>query len=232
MKETQPLVDLLPGAGVTGVRKVVDSGWCFWTVAVALPDGGELVYSPTDGLSDQGYAALPAPRFLLAPNHFHHLGMCSWLSRYPKARAFASDIGRPRIEKKTGLALSPLREVSHELPSHVTVLQPEGNKAGEVWLRVECREGIAWVVCDAFFNIAQLAGGISSLPFRLSGTAPGLRIGGTLPLLHLSDKHAYKDWVLKQLQVDRPNVLVPSHGDVARGTDLSERLTRLVQERL
>jgi hypothetical protein len=112
------------------------------------------------------------------------------------------------------------------------VLQPEGNKAGEVWLRVESSEGIAWVVCDAFFNIAQLAGGLGSLPLRLSGTAPGLRIGGTLSLLHLSDKRAYKDWVLRQLQLDRPNVLVPSHGDVARGPDLSERLTRLIHERL
>lgn len=215
-------------------RRALD-GWCVRSVALPLRTGGLLLYSPTRSLGEEAHgwlAALGTPQFLLAPNHFHHLGIGEHRERYPSSVICASERARPRVERMTGQRVHSLDGLRQVLPPHVTVLEPEGTRAGEVWLRVETRDGVAWVVSDAFFNMAQTPAGLSGLFCRATGTTPGLRVGSTFLWLALSDRRRYRRWLLDQLAADRPRMLVPGHGEVIAGVDLSDTLRILAEKRL
>ena len=48
----------------------------------------------------------------------------------------------------------------------------------------------------------------------------------------LNDRKRFKRWALRQLQQDRPVMLIPAHGELAESADLSERLDALIRDRL
>lgn len=175
------------------------------------------MYSPTREVDAAGLDV----RALIAPNHFHYLGVPEWSERFPKAHVVASAGARTRLEKKLGRGVGELERLA--LPLGMTWLFPEGTKNGEVWLEVER----TWVVCDAFFNEPENPTGTFGLGCRLTGTTPGLRIGGTWPLLHLASRAQYRRWLTAALGERPPTRLVPSHGDVAEGEDLGQRLLAL-----
>ncbi len=217
------------------MEKVVESGWGFRAVAQRLDDGSVALVSPIAGTvaaSASALGALGQPSFVLAPNHFHHLGLAETRLRYPEARVVASPVAARRLTAQFDGVVEGLDGLRARLPEGVTLLQPPGVKTGEVWLRVQTSQGVTWVVSDAFFNVTFPLRGTMGVLLRATGTAPGLRIGSTFLWLGLSDRRAYRGWLEAQLKADAPTTLVPGHGDVLHDDALPERLQELVARRL
>lgn len=212
--------------GLHELEKKVASGWCWRSLCVPLDGGGLLVVSPIRGtarsLEELGEAAA-----VLAPNHFHYLGVEELTSRHEAALVGASAVAAPRLEKKMGRPLAPLDAIRERLPRAVTLLEPPGLKTGEVWLRAETARGVAWAVGDAFFNVNDPVSGGTGLVLKLTATVPGLRVGRTFRWLGIGDRPAYRAWLRRQIEDDRPRVLIPAHGDVVEGDDLAERLAAI-----
>jgi hypothetical protein len=201
------------------------SGWCLNTILLRVP-GGLLAYSPTrrlgDGIHDQ-IRAFGAPTILVAPNHFHHLGLPEWSRRHPGAALAASDRARPRLERKQrGLRFRSLTDV--ELPAGASWLVPDGLKNGEAWIRIRK----TWIACDAFLNLEPPLSGFKGLVLRALGIGPGLRVAGTWRPLHVESAGVYRAWLLSALEAHRPSRLVLAHGAVAEGADLADRLAALM----
>lgn len=212
-----------------------NNGWSMRTTAVVLKDGSLALVTPTRGMGDEAHAALAtlgAPAVLLAPNHFHHLGLSEHLRRYPDATVVASKRAAPRLGRKTGLEIAPLSALEQRLPAGVTLLEPPALRTGEVWLRAETPRGIAWMVTDGFFHCPDTPSGMFGVGCMLTGTTPGLRLGRTFTLLAVENPRPYRDWLLSQLDRDRPRILIPAHGDILEADDVWERLRRLATARL
>jgi hypothetical protein len=194
------------------------------STAIDLGDGS-LVYSPLPKVGDAERAEV-APVALLAPNHYHNLGLAHW-----KLPAHASALARVRLARQTPVAVTGLEALEARLPPNVSLLLPAGTRNGEVWLRVAGPDGVTWIVGDAFFNIGS-AWTLWSSFLRATLGAPGLAVGQTFLWVGLADRPAYGQWVLEQLLTDRPVRIVPCHGAVAEGPDLASTLRQLVLRRV
>jgi hypothetical protein len=137
-----------------------------------------------------------------------------------------------RLGKKERGRFATVEALGRKLPEGAELLVPPGLKNGEVWLRLAGADGVTWVVSDAFFSLSENARGFTGFMLRVTGTAPGLRIGRTFTGLGIGDRIAYRDWLLDRLAADRPRTLVPGHGSVLSGPDLTERLDTLIRDRL
>lgn len=221
---------------LTYTEKRTSQGWMLGTSALRLRDGTSLVYSPTRLLPAAAHEAVlqvGRPSVLLAPNHYHYLGLSEFRERYPEATCICSDQARPRLARKSPqVTFGSLAEVAERLPEGAAFLEPPGTRNGEVWLTVDGADGPIWLICDAFFNVPRHPRGFIGLFCRLTGTTPGLRIGLTWKLLALRDRHRYADWLLARLHETPPTALIPCHGNPAGGTDLAARLISLVERRL
>lgn len=226
--------ELSAGGGLFALEKKVGSGWCWRSVAQRLSDGSSLVISPIAKTVEGAAASLEsvgAPGWVLAPNHFHHAGVGEVLARWPNASVIATSVAAPRLAKH-GLVTARPEALSERLPAGVRLLEPPGLKSGECWLSVESERGLAWVVCDAFFNVTVPLSGAMGVMLRATGTAPGLRIGSTFRWLAFADPKAYRSWLEAELAERPPSVLVPAHGDVIEDDDLGARLLELVRRRV
>jgi hypothetical protein len=211
------------------------NGWSLRTVASRTGDDGLALFTPSRNLGDAVHGELGElgrPAFLVAPNHFHHLGIGEHQRRYPHAAFVAAEAACDRLERQTGLRPAGLEELESRLADTVTLLRPPALKTGETWLRIDTPRGIAWFVTDAFFHCPETPSGLFGLGCRLTGTTPGLRIGRTFTGLAVADRRAYRRWLLEAIDADRPRILVPAHGDVLEDDNLSDRLTELVERRL
>ena len=210
-------------------ERLSGAGFPLRTVALELPGGGTCVVSPTRGIDPALLVERAGDvRYLLAPNHFHYLGIAPWLERCPRAVPVCGRIALPRLTKKVEVPWTDLEELSAALPEDASVLEPEGTRNGEVWLRV----GSTLIVCDAFFNLPEMPTGALGIFCRLTDTAPGLKIGSTWKYLALSDRAKYVAWIESVLEHHPPERLVASHGAIAEGTDLADRIRALVRSRL
>jgi hypothetical protein len=220
-------------AGLFALEKVVASGWCWRALGVRLDGGEAALVSPVRGTlekSRETLAAIGRPTFALAPNHYHFMGIAE--ARAPELSCVASDVARPRLKAKCGHTFESLDALRERLPRGITLLEPPGLKSGEVWLRAETERGVAWAVCDAFFNVNNALSGMMGLALRATSTAPGLRIGDTFRWLVLGDKRAYRRWLEERIAEDAPRILIPSHGDVLIDDALPDRLRELAARRL
>ena len=227
-----------PVEGVDGVWRFVqqDAGVdMFTSLAVQLSGGGVALVSPLPSHVQGDFAELEtlgSPTFLLAPNHYHNRGLVPVSQRYPDILRVASAAALPRLKRRTQLAIGPLASLIERLPAGVSILQPEGLKQGEVWLRCETPDGVAWMVTDAFFNVLPLPTSVFGGFLWLTQGAPGLRIGGTFLGVGIGDRPRYRAWLRDQLAADRPTLLVPAHGVPVGGVDLANQLGEIVERRL
>jgi hypothetical protein len=199
-----------------------NEGWSHRTVAIELPGGGHCVFSPTRGMAPGAIV----PRFLVATNHYHWLGIPEWSARFPDARIVATKTAAPRLRSKLGREIGALDDV--ELPSGIRWLEAPGIGSGEIFVDAEG----TWIVCDAFFNEPEPGTGVMGFGLRLSGTIPGLRIGQTWKFLQLANRSVYKEWMLARLASAPPSGLIMAHGAPIGGSDLGTRLADLVRERV
>lgn len=190
-------------------------------VAVGLKDGSLCLYSPVKGLES---LACPQGKVthLLAPNHYHNKGLASFSAQYPRATICASKQASPRLKKIVGLAVKPLTSLSRKLSAGFELLEPEGLKTGEVWLRFPVGHGVGWLVADSFsatkMTATSTACGASSVPTLL----------GTFPSYAIADQESYVDWVQAMIKQDKPKMVIPCHGSVIQGSGLAGKLTKLV----
>jgi hypothetical protein len=98
----------IPLSGFEGVwcaERVGPGGVPLRAVAWRLGDGGLAIYSPLRGLGDDAHRELEglgAPKVLLAPNHFHNLGLAEHVARYPNATIFGAATALPRLGRRVG----------------------------------------------------------------------------------------------------------------------------------
>jgi len=222
-------------AGLWAVERSSKAGWHWRATALKLPSGGLLLVGPLRGLGDDRHrelAALGRPEAILAPNHFHWMGLPEHRERYPDAVVAATAVAARRLARKERGAFAALDQLRDRLPAGAELLEPPGLENGEAWLKLPTSSGVAWVVSDAFFNLPVNARGMMGFLLRITGTTPGLRIGRTFTGLAVGDKPTYRDWLLERLAADRPALLVPGHGALLTGADAADRLDALTRARL
>lgn len=192
--------------------------------AIKLQDGGLCLYSPVAGLSDaakRSLAAIGRVTHLFAPNHYHNRGLAEYAAAYPKAMLCAPPKAAPRLAKVTGFSFRDLWDLTARLPPEISLLEPDGLKTGETWLRGAAGDLIAWFIVDA------IAGPKMSDGETRFGHPELLR---TFPHFGVRDRQAYVEWFALQLRHDRPRLVVPCHGGIMAADDLPEKLARLQSE--
>jgi hypothetical protein len=200
---------------------------------IGLGGGALLVVSPSESLSEPLLAELSrwgTPRFLLAPNQFHTLGLRPWKERFPDARIVAHPRAHARLRKKlAGIAVEDLAPLEAALPEGMRLFGPPMAKQGETWVSLKTKEGTAWFVTDAIMNEERLPRGPLGLLMRLLGFRAELITNPFFKRMFLEDKAAYKAWVSAELDRDPPALFVPSHGAPVRGPDVRDRLRAVTE---
>src|SRR5512139_3033840 len=102
------LLEVAPGVRQLGRRDA--SGWRVTMTLLDLGEGGLLVHSPTWVGDDTPrlVATAGTPRFLLAPNHFHHLSLARFREQWPDATALAAPRALPRLTGRGHAGLVPI----------------------------------------------------------------------------------------------------------------------------
>ena len=196
---------------------------------VAGVDGGVIVVSPPCRVAASvldAVAALGTVRALVASNAFHHLGLAAWKARFPDAQIFAPAQSIGRVAARTGLSgIRPVAEAGAICGDRVTLTDMPHYKTGEALVRVRAADGLAWYVTDVIMNLRELpAHPIARFAFRVTGSAPGLRMNRIAPLFMVKDHVALRRWLRTEADRDPPRWLIPAHGDAV---DLSATPTRL-----
>jgi hypothetical protein len=220
--------------GVWTAERDVGFGWHNGMYVVQLPGGGLLLHSPTrlgQEMMDE-IAALGPVEILLAPNHFHHLGLPSYRERFPQAAVVCSSVARKRLEKKDHTGLQDLSSVAPLLGSKIKLLAADGCKNGEVFVVIESGASERrWITCDAFFHENRPLKGFKGWVVKKLKTAPGLCLGGTFKMVGIGDKAAYRQWITQTLAEMPPTEILFSHGEPYRVSSVSE-ISALIARRL
>jgi hypothetical protein len=191
--------------------------------AFRLCDGGLCLYSPVAGLEvsqRDRLAALGGVSAILAPNHYHNMGLKAHAKAFVGASLMCSKAAEPRLESITGLAFEPLDALRSQRLVNQTIMEPEGLKTGEIWVQIETPSQMVWIVGDAF--TAPLLGE------GAYAQAPGLL--ANFPRYGVKDASAYRDWVMEQISSSRPTVLLSCHGSVVKSAELGGQLAKLLKE--
>ena len=189
--------------------------------ALELTGGKCCLFAPLIALANKANPTSEVA-YLLAPNHYHNKGLRSFASRYPKAILCASNRAKARLDQQTGLNHKSLIGFKRRLAKSMAILEPEGLKTGEVWLRVELQSGCAWLVTDAFCGTKM-----TTTKASMSCKEPHLL--GTFPSFGVKDKAVYLDWVTRQANEDKPKMVIPCHGAVIAGRGLAQKMIRLLE---
>lgn len=195
--------------------------------------GGELVvYSPTRTAEDvfERLDALGRVRVLVAPNHYHHLALAAFRARYPDALAVASSRAIPRLRAQGHEGLSEIESAS--LPAGVRAHVAEGTRTGETFLSFDDGSITTLCVCDAWFHVPALHGGLEASALRLTETGPGLKVGRTFKYLALGDRPAYAAWAERTLRELAPARVLFSHGAPLEGPSVVPDLLAAMRARL
>lgn len=190
--------------------------------AVRLKGGSVCLFSPllaTGSAAQESLAEIGPVTHLLAPNHYHHKGLCEYARMFPKAEICASAISTARLRKQTKLEFSGIADLGKQLPRNISFLEPEGLKTGEVWLRVKTSDLVAWIVVDALAGAKMTAKtDRCAVPELLS----------TFPKFGVQDTEAYISWVEARLKQDQPELVVPCHGSIIAATALPRAISRVM----
>ncbi len=191
--------------------------------AIPLHAGGICLVSPVKGLLEQAHDSLldAGPvRYLFAPNHYHNMGLVNYSEAFPDAKLVAPPGAIPRLKDVTGLTFDEPDELASALPDNFSLLETEGLKTGESWIRVQSKSSTAWIVVDAFCGP------------DVNGGEDGPDLLKTFPKFGLGDRDTYLPWLEKRLQEDQPDTLIPCHGHAVQSVELCEQIRTLVKARL
>ena len=204
-------------------------------LVVGLPNDKLLLVSPPVGLTAAELQTLTDHGDvigLLANNGAHHLGLPAWRSAFPNARTYATPQARERILKKNKAPgqLEPIESLRPLLGDQVDVLAADGCKTGDVLVRVSTERGTVLFAGDFIANIPHLPKNpLFRLMFRLTDSAPGLKVFKLFFRFFASDKRALRDFLIRELEARPPAILVPSHGDVVAKPELGPTLISMLR---
>jgi len=173
--------------------------------ALRLATGALCLYSPVSGLGEEARHSLEAlgeVTHLLAPNHYHHKGLAEYAAAFPGAKLCCTDKAKPRLDRQTGLSLTPLDEADLPLPDATRLVEPDGLKTGEVWVAISAPEHRIWVVTDAFCGPKASTGAFARAPEMLR----------TFPSYGIADPKGYSKWLSRYASSFSPTMIVPCHG--------------------
>jgi len=210
------------------------------SVALELSPEEHLVISPGEPLLSSWPFACPpedSTLHIVMPNSFHYMGVNAWRKRFAKHTLYAHKGAIKRLTTKLALDKSEicaLQETTPPLPNEYCFLFPPGHRAHDAWLKKDNGDNSSlWVTCDSFLNYDKVSNQpVARTLQKLLDAAPGLKISQVVKWLILSERKEFKPWVLRQLELDKPTTLIPSHGEVKQCSDLKEQLSSLVAERL
>ncbi len=203
-------------------------------LAARLSNGQMLVVSPPTGLGEKEFAELLAfgeVGAIVAVNGFHHLGLEPWRERFPNARFFAPADAIARIRKKSSFRgkLEPLTAAAGLFDDVVKVVELPSTRMGETYAYARIAGGYAWYTSDLIINMERLPPNPAGLLFRLTKSAPGLRLFNLAAKLMLKQpKRAYAE-IAGAMRAHRPRVLVPGHGVPADRGELAPEVIALVE---
>ncbi len=221
--------------GLWTIKSKLRGGLPHRTCALRLKSKGFLIIGPSATMPRRGIAELKRMgkvEFVLAVNHFNTEGMKAFCKDHPTAVPVASKAARERLIAKTGLEFQGLEKLRSQMPGPGMLHMPSGLTSGECWVRVSMRRGKGWIVGEAFNNMVEPPGGLTGMMLKMTGSAPGLKIGRSFLSKSVSDVGVYRAWLFNRLREDRPSTLIPSRGDVITHADLPTRIKRLLDERL
>jgi len=205
------------------------------SVILKSKNGDPLLISPGKSLAD---CALPEifenklPTLALAPNYFHFMGYTRWKEIYPHLILSAAPETHRRLRKKR-ISTESLELFRQALPENMSLLKPEGLRAGEIWIRVQQENGVIWIVGDAFLNYARFSNRpLARFMQKIMRAAPGLKISSVIKYLLIKNRKRYKNWLLNQLKTDQPTTLIPLHGEVLQSPQLPVEIQKIVEKRL
>ena len=161
-------------------------------------------------------------RALVASNAFHYMGIPSWRARFREAALFAPLQSIARVERRTRLAgFKPLADAAALAGPRLQLIDMPHYKTGELLVKIHTAQGLVWYVTDCILNFPTVpAHPIFGFMFRVSGSAPGLKLNNLAPLFMVEDKAALKRWLATEFEKEPPRWLIPAHGDIAElGTD-------------
>ena len=173
-------------------------------------------------MAAQAYAPLgngKQIKHVLAPNHFHHKGLDDFIQVFPKAKLYAPEAAIDRLRGQNDLSYNALSKLVKLLPKDAAVIETEGLKTGEVWVRFKKARTTAWLVIDAFCGPKAAAGGKPASKPELLNPFPTYGVG---------DKDKYSAWAKQQIKQDKPRLLLPCHGSLVKSSTLPKDLTNLV----
>jgi hypothetical protein len=208
-----------------------DFGVPLRSTAFALRDGGCGIFSAVRGFASRPLPEGRALSALVAPNHFHNLGLAEQAKSKPDVTAYASTTAIGRLQKKVTRPFADVSLLQKRLLPGFAFLVAPGTRQGETWLSVPGPKGRMWVVGDGFHNFGSTPRSVMGLLLKLLGICPGLRVGPPFRWL-VRDRPAYRAWLLEKIASERPTTLAPCHGDVLFDERLPQRLEELVRQRL
>lgn len=193
--------------------------------AIRLRSGGLCLFSPVRGLGRDAVGSLRKlgdVEVLLAPNHWHNMGLREYAAAFPDASICTSPGARHRLEQETQLRFQDLTKLQRQLPPTLRFTFPSGLKTGEIWLSIGNARDRAWLVVDAFCGPKGKKRDRASEPDIL----------GTFPKFSLGDRTIYVEWLERQIELDKPTAIVPCHGAVIVNEQLPDKLRRLIARKL
>ena len=213
------------------LRGVADGVWtarrgAARMVAFRLVDGTLALYSPVAGLTDafrMSVEAIGNVSVLVAPNHFHHLGLAEHAEAFGVRTIVAPTAAIARLERQMELKFEPLDTLEPRLPDDCSLRVTQGAKANEAWLSFPHEGGTGWAVCDAFAAKAARDDPPTSEPVMRGAFA-----SKCLPKKP-EEREAYKAWARERIAAERLTLLLPCHGGAVAAPDLPERLLALVE---
>ncbi len=208
--------------------------FCNTTIVKVRPDF-YLVVSPTKDIPKEVYSHLLESTHtivVLAPNHFHHLGIDLFKVYFPSTVVVSSNAARKRLIHQINSNIQDLEALIEQLPSHMQLIIPEGTKNGEVWIEISLPSGDLLIIGDAFVNFTDKVQGLLGLVLDLCQAAPQLQISKTWKWFGLGNIMTYRSWINAYFSDYSPHWVVPLHGNVIEGLHLNQDLINLVEQRL
>jgi hypothetical protein len=207
------------------------------TMAVGLPNGKLMIVSAPIGVPEAELRELGAVGecvALLANNGTHHLGLGTSRTAFPSAVTYAAPGAAARIRSK-GKDYGQLESIDSLQPSlgdKVSVMVVDGEKIGDVIVRVKTEKGVVLYASDFIANIQKLPNSfVFRQVLRLTDSGPGLKVFKLFFLfgMFVKDRGAALNFLIREIEANAPTVLVPAHGDVVTRSDLGPTLLSILR---
>jgi len=204
-------------------------------LAIALPEGKWMIMSPSPQLGDdevEAFTKLGGVAALVENNGVHHLGLGPWRARFKDAVSYAAPRAAARIRKKGKDfgQLEPTEQLQPRLGGKIALIPIDGDKLGDVCLRVQTDRGTLFYAGDFIANIQTLPSNLLfRLVFKLTDSGPGLKVFGAFFRFFVKNRQAARACLIDELQKHPPTILVPAHGDVVSKPDLAPTLIGMLR---